>query len=115
MSATITPNVPAVETTPHPDIVAATTPLDVVNAALNNPALMAVFQKYAGNPNGIPATLAGLVVGGLVSHYALQLDPATVGSISVVVAASFGYGWTWLSTRFLTPATPTTQGTTPHA
>ena len=29
MSATITPNVPAVETTPHPAIVASQTPLDV--------------------------------------------------------------------------------------
>jgi hypothetical protein len=114
MSATVTPDVPVVETTPHAAIVAAQTPLDVVNAALNNPALMAVFQKYAGNPNGIPATLAGLVVGGLVSHYALQMDPATVGTISLVVAGAFGYGWNWLSAKYLTPATPVTQGTS-HA
>jgi hypothetical protein len=109
-TTTITPNVPAAETTPHASIVAAQTPLDVVNAAINNPVIMATFQKYAGNPNGIPATLAGLVVGGLVSHYGLNLDPATTTSLSVVVAAAFGFGWNWLSRRFLTPATPVTQG-----
>ena len=107
-----TPSVPAIETTPHPDIVAAQTPLDVVNTILEDPEVQAVVQKYVGNPNGIPASLAGILVTGLVTHYGLQWDPATVGTVSLIVGAAFGYGWNWFSTKFLTPATPVTQGTT---
>ena len=101
--------IPAAETTPHPSIIAAETPLDVVNSAINNPVIMAVFQKYAGKPNGIPATLAGLIVGSVVAHYALPVDPAVVGTISLIVAAAFGYGWNLFSTKVLTPKTPVTK------
>ena len=110
MSTTIPPNVPAAETTPHASIVAAQTPLDVVNAAINNPVIMATFQKYAGNPNGLPAALAGLAVGYATTAWGLKLDAALVGPLTLAVAAAFGYGWNLISAKLLTPATPVTQG-----
>lgn len=103
--------VPPVETTPHPVIVTSQTPLDVVNAALNDPVIMAVFKKYAGDPNGLIAALAGMLVATLVAHFGLQLSSDVVGTLSLVVAAAFGFGWQVLSRKFLTPATPVTQGT----
>lgn len=109
MSATT--NVPPVETTPHPEIAASTTPLDVANVMLNNPTIKAAIMKYAGDPNGMPATLAGLVIGYATTTYGLKLDPALAGPLTLVVAAALGFGWNWLSARFLTPATPVTQGT----
>lgn len=112
MSTTTAPP-PFVETTPKTAIVASQTPLDMVNVVLSDPEVLAVFNKYAGNPDGLPASLAGLIVTGLVTHYGLQLPAATVLTLSTVVAAIFGYGWKWLSTKYLTPPTPVTQGVSP--
>jgi len=110
MSSTITsPPPPIVETATHSDIVAAKTPLDVVNVILTNPIVGEAVQKYAGQPDGLPAAIAGLLVTGVVSNYALQLSPATVSTASVFVAAGLGYGWNWFSRRVLTPKTPVTK------
>lgn len=102
---------PRAETTPHPAIVASSTPLDAVNAAINNPVIMDAFKKYAGDPNGIPMALAGLVVGYAGTHW-LRIDPTISGAITLAVAAAFGYGWNLFSRKLLTPATPVTQGIT---
>lgn len=111
MSDTVTP--PPAETTPKAAIVAAQTPLDVVNAAIEDPEVMAVVNKYLGGPNGIPATVAGFIVTWIVAHYGLQLTPDAVGTLSAAGGLLLGFAWNWFSKRYLKPATPVTQGTTP--
>lgn len=100
---------PVIETTPHATIVAAQTPLDVVNVLLENPAIMSVFKKYAGDPNGLPAALAALLVTQVVAAYGLQLSGTATNALSLLMAAAFGYGWMVFSAKVLTPATPVTK------
>jgi hypothetical protein len=110
---TVTPNVPPVETTPKAAIVASQTPLDMVNAAINDPLIAAVLTKYLGTSAHGPA--ASVIAGGLTAlaaHFGLSLTPDETLWLSGVVALLAGYGWNWFAAKVLTPATPMTRGTT---
>lgn len=109
MSATI----PPLETTPHPAIVAAKTPLDVANAVLANPVLEDTVDKYTGATTHTPgiALLASVVID-LATQYGLHLTSNESLLAAIVVGGVAGYGWQIVS-RMLAPATPVTGGTTP--
>src|ERR1700722_13189751 len=115
MSATITPNVPAVETPPHPAIVASQTPLDVANVILSDPAVESVVDKYTGATAHTPfVSLLSAAVTDVATQYGLHLTSNESMLAAIVIGGVAGYGYQWMSKK-TAPATPTTQGTTPHA
>jgi len=104
--STSLPNQSPIETTPHADIAAAQTPLDVVNLVLQNPVVAATLQKYAGKPNSLPMSIAGWLVTAIITYYGLHLNPQIVAALSFFVAALFGFAWNCFSRRFLMPPMP---------
>lgn len=113
MSSTTSPPIPPIETTPHPDIVAAKTPLDVVNAVLANPVLEDTVDKYTGATTHTPgvALLASVVID-LATQYGLHLTSNESLLAAIVVGGVTGYGYQWISKK-MAPVTPVTGGTTP--
>jgi len=112
MSQTTTP--PSVETTPKAAIVAAQTPLDVVNAAINDPLIKAVLDKYIGtSAHGPAASIAAAALTALAAHFGFQMSADTTLYVSGFVGLLAGYAWNWVAAKYLTPATPVTGGTTP--
>jgi hypothetical protein len=109
----VTPNVPPVETTPKAAIVASQTPLDIVNAVINDPLIAAVFNKYFGtSAHGPAAAVIGGGVTVIAAHFGLSLTPDETLWLTGVVALLAGYGWNLFAAKVLTPATPVTRGTT---
>lgn len=111
MSGTVTPLLR--ETTPRTAIVAAQTPLDVVNAAIEDPIIRAALTKYLGtSAHGPAASIIGAGVTALAAHFGFQLSPDVTLYLSGAVGLIAGYGWQLFAAKYLIPATPVTQGIT---
>ena len=102
--------VPFAATTPKAAIVAAETPLDMVNIVLEDPTVEAVFDKYLGN--SLHSPLATIAAGGITviaAHFGLQLSDETTSISAAIVGLIAGYAWNWFSKKYLTPTTPVTH------